>query len=150
MTDKKDVQFVIQRIYIKDLSYETPNSPQVFQQKWQPKLQLDIETNHKQLSEDTIEVELKLTATVNNEEAVAFLIELNQAGIFTIQGAKNEQKEHLLEIYCPNILFPYAREAIAAQVSKGSFPPLHLAPVNFEALYTQKKEDAAKKTTTSH
>lgn len=136
-----EAQFMIQRIYVKDLSYEAPNTPQVFQQQWEPELALDLHTSHTLLEEGVYEVVLALTATVTNKKTVAFLVEIKQAGIFTIKGtAIQEQIDHLLGSFCPNILFPYAREAITSQVLHGSFPQLVLAPINFDALYMQQLE----------
>jgi len=133
-----ETQFMIQRVYVKDLSYETPNTPAVFQQQWEPELTLDLNTSHTLLENGVYEVVLTVTATVANQKATAFLVEVKQAGIFTIQNAPENQLEHLLNSFCPNILFPYAREAITSQVIRGSFPQLVLAPINFDALYMQK------------
>jgi preprotein translocase subunit SecB len=132
-----ETQFMIQRIYVKDLSFETPNTPAVFQQQWEPELNLDLNTTHNKLDEGIYEVVLAVTATVSNQKATAFLVEIKQAGIFTIQGAQDKQLDHLLNSFCPSILFPYAREAITSQVINGSFPQLVLAPINFDALYMQ-------------
>lgn len=143
-TQTQDTQFVIQRIYIKNLSYETTNAPAVFQQKWAPELSLDLNTQHTILEPHTFEVSLTVTATVKNADATAFLVEVQQAGIFTIQGAGEEQLEHLLGSFCPSILFPYAREAISTEVSRGSFPQLVLSPVNFDAVYIQQREEKKK------
>jgi preprotein translocase subunit SecB len=150
-----DTQFMIQRVYVKDLSYETPNTPAVFQQQWEPELTLDLNTTSTQLEAGVYEVILTVTATVNNQKTVAFLVEVKQAGIFTIQGAPDNQLDHLLNSFCPSILFPYAREAITSQVIRGSFPQLVLAPINFDALYMQQlaeKEKGTKATeeATSH
>lgn len=133
-----ETQFMIQRVYVKDLSYETPNTPAVFQQQWEPELTLDLNTSHTQLENGVYEVVLTVTATVVNQKATAFLVEVKQGGIFTIQNAPANQLDHLLNSFCPNILFPYAREAITSQVIRGSFPQLVLAPINFDALYMQK------------
>lgn len=138
-----ETQFMIQRIYLKDLSFETPNTPAVFQQQWEPELNLDINTSHNQLEAGVYEVILHITATVVNQKATAFLVEVKQAGIFTIQNAPANQLDHLLNSFCPNILFPYAREAITSQVIHGSFPQLVLAPINFDALYMQKLAEKA-------
>ncbi|ARB92206.1 protein-export chaperone SecB [Legionella longbeachae] len=132
-----ETQFMIQRIYVKDLSFETPNTPAVFQQQWEPELNLDLNTSTTKLEENVFEVVLTVTATVTNQKSTAFLVEVKQAGIFTIQGAPENQLDHLLNSFCPNILFPYAREAITSQVIRGSFPQLVLAPINFDALYMQ-------------
>lgn len=140
-TEQQDAQFMIQRIYTKDLSYEAPNTPAVFQQQWEPELHLDLNTTYSQLDNGIFEVVLHVTATVSNQKATAFLVEVKQAGIFTIQGAVSNQLDHLLYSFCPNILFPYAREAITSQVVHGSFPQLVLAPINFDALYAQKMSE---------
>jgi preprotein translocase subunit SecB len=142
--ENSDSQFMIQRIYIKNLSFETTNTPAVFQQKWEPELNLDLNTSYKELDENTYEVELTVTATVNNEKATAFLVEVQQAGIFTIKGPNKEQLDHLLKSFCPSLLFPYAREVVSSEVIRGSFPQLVLAPVNFDALYMQQMEEAKK------
>lgn len=138
---QSEAQFMIQRIYIKNLSFETTNTPAIFQQKWEPELSLDLNTQHTKLDEGTFEVALTVTATVKNQQATAFLVEVQQAGVFTIQGPAPEQLDHLLGSFCPSILFPYAREAITAEVIRGSFPQLVLAPINFDALYLQQQED---------
>lgn len=148
-----ETQFMIQRIYVKDSSYETPNTPTVFQQQWEPELNLDLNTMSTQLEPNVYEVVLTVTATISNQKATAFLVEVKQAGIFTIQGAAINQLQHLLGSFCPSLLFPYAREAITSQVIRGSFPQLVLAPINFDALYMQQmeeKEKAAKEEETSH
>lgn len=148
-----ETQFMIQRVYVKDLSFETPNTPAVFQQQWEPELNLDLNTTTTKLEENVFEVVLTVTATVTNQKSTAFLVEVKQAGIFTIQGAPENQLDHLLNSFCPNILFPYAREAITSQVIHGSFPQLVLAPINFDALYMQQlaekqKSSQAKEETT--
>ena len=135
-----EAQFMVQRIYVKDLSFETSNTPSIFQQKWEPELSLDLNTRHTLLEENVFEVVLSVTATVKNQNATAFLVEVQQAGIFTIQGAPATQLDHLLGSFCPSILFPYAREAITSEVIRGSFPQLVLAPINFDALYLQQQE----------
>ncbi|MCL9684015.1 protein-export chaperone SecB [Legionella maioricensis] len=139
-----EAQFMIQRIYVKDLSYETPNTPAVFQQQWEPELNLDLNTTSTQLENGVFEVVLTVTATVANKKTTAFLVEVKQAGIFTIQGAAANQLDHLLNSFCPSILFPYAREAITSQVIRGSFPQLVLAPINFDALYMQQLQEKQK------
>jgi preprotein translocase subunit SecB len=135
-----EAQFMVQRIYVKDLSFETKNTPAIFQQRWEPELSLDLNANHTLLEENVYEVVLSVTATVKNQNEIAFLVEVQQAGIFTIQGAPKAQLDHLLGSFCPNILFPYAREAITTEVIRGSFPQLVLAPINFDALYMQQME----------
>ena len=130
-------QFAIQKIYIKDVSFESPNSPAMFTKEWQPEVNLDMNTNTQLLNEGVYEVVLSLTATVKNADQTAFLIEVQQAGIFNINGFAENDMGHMLGSFCPNILFPYAREAVSDLVTKGGYPPLILAPVNFDALYAQ-------------
>jgi preprotein translocase subunit SecB len=129
-------QFTIQRIYLKDVSFETPMGPEVFKQKWEPKIQLDMNTKTASLGDENFEVVLKLTVTANvSDEKVGFLAEIQQAGIFSCVGFSNEQLQNIHSVSCAEILFPYARETLDNLVVKGSFPALMLAPINFEALY---------------
>lgn len=130
-----EMAFQIQRIYTKDVSFEAPNAPKVFQQEWQPEIKLDLDTASSQLAEDIYEVVLRVTVTATLGDDTAFLCEVQQAGIFIISGIDGTQMAHCLGAYCPNILFPYARECITSQVSRGTFPQLNLAPVNFDALF---------------
>lgn len=130
-----DMSFQIQRIYIKDISFEAPNAPQVFQKEWEPEVKLDLDTASSQLADDVYEVVLRVTVTATVGEDSAFLCEVQQAGIFSIGGIEGTQMAHCLGAYCPNILFPYARECITSLVSRGTFPQLNLAPVNFDALF---------------
>lgn len=136
-------QFAIQRVYLKDSSFEAPNSPQVFTKQWQPEVNLDMNTATQQLDEGVFEVVLTLTVTAKNDGDNAFLVEVQQAGIFTIAGLGEAELHHTLGAFCPSILFPYAREAVDALVNKGSFPSLMLAPVNFDALYAQQMQQRA-------
>ncbi|WP_432472223.1 protein-export chaperone SecB [Amphritea sp. HPY] len=136
-------QFAIQRVYIKDSSFEAPNSPQVFTKQWQPDVNLDMNTATSQLDEGVFEVILTLTVTAKNDNDTAFLAEIQQAGIFTISGLGEAELHHTLGAFCPSILFPYAREAVDSLVNKGSFPALMLAPVNFDALYAQQMQQRA-------
>lgn len=130
-------QFAIQKIYTKDISFETPNAPKVFIQKWEPTLDLNLGTHVDQLEAGVFEVTLMLTVVVKLGDTIAYLIEAKQAGIFTIAGFDEQEMGPMLGIFCPNVLFPYAREVISDLVSKGGFPQLLLAPVNFDALYVQ-------------
>ena len=143
--DKPQLQFSLQRIYVKDISFESPNAPSVFQQPFKPKVGLDLDTTSQSVGEDLYEVVVKVTAQVSNNEdgATAFLVEVEQGGLFRIAGLEGEQLDHTLGAFCPNVLFPYARECIDNLVNRGSFPPLMLAPVNFEAMYAQKKQRQA-------
>ncbi|ATJ81019.1 protein-export chaperone SecB [Halomonas beimenensis] len=143
--DKPQVQFALQRIYVKDISFEAPNSPAVFQQPFKPKVGLDLNTTHQQVGDDLFEVVIKVTAQVTHSEegTTSFLAEIEQAGLFRIGGIEGAQLDHTLGAFCPNVLFPYARECIDNLVNRGGFPPLMLSPVNFEAIYAQKKQREA-------
>ncbi|MDB6050599.1 MAG: secB [Pseudomonas sp.] len=135
--DAEAPQFSLQRIYVRDLSFEAPKSPAIFRQEWTPSVALDLNTRQKPLEGDFYEVVLTLSVTVNNGDEVAFIVEVQQAGIFLIKGLDPAGMSHTLGAFCPNILFPYARETIDSLVVRGSFPALMLAPVNFDALYAQ-------------
>lgn len=128
-------QFAIQRIYTKDVSFETPNSPDIFQIEWKPEVKLDIDSRTNKIADDLYEVVLALTVTATLEEKTAFLCEIQQAGIFHIGNMPEAQLAHTLGAFCPGQLFPYAREAVSSLVSRGTFPQLNLAPVNFDALF---------------
>ncbi len=140
MTDEQAPknQFSIQKIYVKDVSFESPATPQVFSfQKWEPKIDLNLNNRHAGVGEDVYEVVLSITATVKQEEKTAFLIEVQQAGLFSIVGFNDQDRNYLLGSQCMNILLPYAREVISDMTTRGGFPPLILSPVNFDALYQQ-------------
>ncbi len=142
---EKGPQFAVQRIYIKDLSLESPNAPSIFTKQWQPELHMDLATKTAKLNDDTHEVELTVTVTVKVGEETAFLVETKQAGIFTLSGFDDEQVRPMLGSYCPNLLYPYARQVVTDAVIKAGFPQLYLAPVNFDALYEKhQKEQLAK------
>ncbi|MGV3345783.1 protein-export chaperone SecB [Enterobacteriaceae bacterium LUAb1] len=130
-----DLSFQIQRVYTKDISFEAPNAPQIFQKDWQPEIKLDLDTASAQLADDVFEVVLRVTVTASIKEETAFLCEVQQAGIFSVGGIDRDQIAHCLGAYCPNILFPYARECITSLVTRSTFPQLNLAPVNFDALF---------------
>ncbi|XOD70071.1 MAG: protein-export chaperone SecB [Sodalis sp. (in: enterobacteria)] len=133
--NNRKIIFQIQRIYTKDVSFEAPNTPKVFQEEWKPKINVDLDTYSNQLSEYIYEVVLRITVTAMLGEDLAFLCEIQMAGIFTISEINKTKMAHNLGVYCPNILFPYARECITNQVSRGTFPQLNLAPINFDALF---------------
>ena len=137
-------QLAIRTIYIKDASFEAPNSPAVFMSgdNQQPQIQMNIAVNSNSLGEDNYEVVLTTTVEAKFGDKTGFLVELHQAGVFTIGGFKPEELGPMLGMYCPNVLFPYAREAVSNLVAKGGFPQLMLSPVNFEALYHQQQEAA--------
>jgi len=133
-------QFSIQKIYVKDVSFETPNSPQVFQKQWQPSVNMDLTSSARTLDKSYYEVVLSVTVTVTHEEETIYLAEVQQAGIFQLSDIPEELVKQMLATACPNILFPFARETVADLVSRGGFPQLLLAPVNFEALYLQRQQ----------
>lgn len=135
--NENEQQFAIQRIYVKDLSFESPESPVIFTQDWKPEMNLDINTASSSVGDDNYEVILTLTVTVKTEKKTAFIAEVKHAGIFTIVGFSEEDLKHTLGSFCPSIIYPYAREVVTSTVTKGGFPQLVLAPVNFEALYQQ-------------
>lgn len=130
-------KFHIHRIYVKDISYEAPNSPQMFNENWEPKNSLDLNTNAHKIAEDIYEVVLSLTVTVTNADKTAFLVEIHQAGIFEISGFADDDLRAMLGSFCPNIIFPYARESVSDIVIRGGYPQLLLSPINFDALYQQ-------------
>ncbi len=150
-------QFALQRIYLKDLSFESPRSPDVFRGEWSPRISFNLATRNQRLSEGVYEVVLTLTVEAKQQDgqqqqqeqgngdqqeegSTAFLIEVQQAGVFTCSGFGEQDLERVLATVCPNILFPYAREAIDSLVVRGSFPPVMLSPVNFDAVYEQSKQ----------
>ena len=136
-SEQAQQQFIIQKIYCKDISFETPNSPQMFTEKWEPELKVDLHTAVNPLAEHVYEVVLTVTVTVKVGEKTAFLAEVEQAGIFNITGFEKAQLDAMLGSYRPNILFPYVREVVSELVNKGGFPQLILQPVNFDAVYQQ-------------
>ena len=136
----KESTFVLQRIYLKDVSFESPRAPDAFLKQWKPNVALELNTSNVNIGEDNFEVTLGLTVTAKNEEEdVIYLVELQQSGIFLIKGMTAERLAQTLGSFCPNLLFPYARESLDSVVTKGSFPPLMLAPVNFDAIFLQAK-----------
>lgn len=143
-TPENAPQFEIQRIFVKDISFESPNTPHTFVEEWKPEVALNLETKSNRIQEDMHEVVLSITATVSTGKKTAFLIEVQQAGVFVIKNFPNEQLHHMLGSFCPNILFPYAREVVSDMVVRGGFPQLILAPVNFDALYAQHMEQQNK------
>jgi preprotein translocase subunit SecB len=135
---QSEAQFVLQRIYVKDMSFESPRAPDSFLQQWKPKINMDLNTSNRGLGEDNYEVVLAITITATNEaDEVVYLVEVQQAGVFLVRGLEDEALLQTLSAFCPNVLFPYARETMDSIVTKGSFPPLMLAPVNFDAIYAQ-------------
>ncbi|HFD87337.1 MAG TPA: protein-export chaperone SecB [Gammaproteobacteria bacterium] len=139
-------QFEIQRIYLKDLSFESPNVPDIFTKNFNPEVGVELNTSHRALSNEGIfEVELNITLTVKSEGEVAYLVEIKEAGIFTATGYPDEQLAHLLAAYCPNIIYPFARELISEMAVRGGFPQQLLAPINFDALFAQHLQEQQQK-----
>ncbi|MBL4712624.1 MAG: protein-export chaperone SecB [Gammaproteobacteria bacterium] len=137
-------QFNIQKIYLKDVSFESPNSPQAFTEgEWKPQINVQINSSNQLIAENVYEVVLEVTVTAKHDEKTSFLAEVKQAGVFAITGFPKDNLGAMVGAYCPETLFPYAREALSELISKGGFPQLLLAPVNFNALYTQQLQQQA-------
>ena len=136
--------FTIQKIYTKDISFETPNSPAIFTQtEWNPDVNVQLNSRATVLEDNAHEVVLAVTVTVKLGDKTAYLAEVQQAAIFKIENFPAEQMGHVLGSFCPNILFPYVREAISDLVARGGFPQMLLAPVNFDAIYAQHMQQQA-------
>ena len=163
MTDKKNVtmpsatavspeaesgstqaEFMIHRLYVKDLSFESPHSPESFKEEWKPVVDLALDNNAKSLGDNLHEITLKVTVTTKLKDKVVFVAEATQAGIVLIKNFTQEQQEEILGSFCPNTLFPYVREVISDLINRGGFPALYLAPINFDAIYNERKKAKAK------
>ena len=137
-----DKQLVLQKIYLKDCSWESPNSPEMFGSgQWDPKVQLNITTSTKSLGTDLWEIVLHISIEAKQGDRAAFLCEVQQAGIVTLKGFSEEERRRVLGGYCPSLIFPYARETVSDLVGKGGFPQLLLQPLNFDALFQKHVED---------
>lgn len=147
MSEEVQPVFAIQKIYTKDISFESPNSPAIFTQEFQPQLSVDLNVESNQLQDDVYHVVLRVTATTSVADNTAFLCEVEQAGIFTLQGFNEAEMSYMLGVQCPNALFPYAREAISDLVTRGGFPQLLLEPVNFDAMYANHMQQQEEKAT---
>ncbi len=143
-TQNHNPHFEIQRVYVKDLSFEAPNTPHTFVEEWKPEVQLNLETKSNRIQDNVHEVVLSVTANVMTNKKPAFIVEVHLAGVFLMSSIPQDQMRQMLGSFCPNILFPYAREVISDIVVRGGFPQLILAPVNFDALYAQHLEDQQK------
>lgn len=133
--------FLLQQLYVKDLSFEAPNTPQIFQESSiEPETELNIRNSHSAIGDNLYEVILHISVHAKKDTQTIFLTEIDQAGLFLVRGYNPEQANMLLGTQCPATLFPYAREAISSLVGKGGFPPLILQPINFDALYAQARE----------
>ncbi len=136
-------QLNLQKVYIKDASFEVPNAPQVYQEQGQPQVQLNLGQKHSKLSDDVHEVVLTLTITCTMNDSTAYLAEVHQAGIFGVTGFDEKGLDAVLGSYCPNVLFPYARQILSDLVQNGGFPPFLLQPINFDALYAEQQRRQA-------
>jgi preprotein translocase subunit SecB len=136
-------QLLLQKIYIKDLSFESPKAPLVFTTNVSPQTQLNVRSSAQEVAPDTQEVTLTITVEAKDKDSTLFLAEVAQSGIFQIQGYTAEEKSFLIGSFCPNTLYPFAREAIAELVTKGGFPQLLLQPLNFDAIYAQAMQERA-------
>ena len=139
-------QLSIEKIYVKDLSLENPGAPQSFQMTEAPQVEIGLRTRAEQVAPDLYECVLTLTVTARTGDKTVFLIEAAQAGLFAIRGVPPNQLQAVLAMHCPAVLFPYARETVADATLRAGFPPVHLAPINFEALYQQQLAQAAAET----
>jgi len=146
MTEQEAPQqlFEIQRIYLKDSSFESPVSPAVFLKPFNPDSNVELHSNTNKLGDNLYEVELSITLTVKSDNEVAYLVEVKQGGVFSAKGYSAEQMGHMLGSYCPNLIYPFAREVISDLVVKGGFPQMLLAPINFDALYAQHLQEQDK------
>lgn len=134
---QSQAQLSLQRLYVKDVSFEAPGAPQIFQQQGQPNVELNLSQRVTQLGNETYEVVLSVTATCKVEDKTAYLVEVHQAGIFGVAGFDTPNRDAVLATYCPNVLFPYARQVVSDMIQNGGFPPFFLQPINFDALYAE-------------
>lgn len=137
------MEFTLQRIYLKDLSFESPMGARAFTRQWQPKVNQDLATRITKLDDSHYEVVLDITITVKDDDETLYLVEVKQAGLFFASGLDEQQLAAVLNTHCPNILFPYVRETVDSVISKGSFPALMLPPINFDALFQQAMANAS-------
>lgn len=143
MAETQQAHFSIEKIYVKDLSLEVPNAPQIFLQREQPEIQVQLHTEGTGIDEGIFQCLLTVTVTAKLGDKTMFLVEAAQGGIFQIRNVPQQDLDPILSIACPNILFPYARETISDTINRAGFPPVLLAPVNFEVLYQQRLEQQA-------
>ncbi|MFW2422579.1 MAG: protein-export chaperone SecB [Porticoccaceae bacterium] len=142
---KPEVQFALQRVYLKDLSFESPQGVKAFTTQAKPKVNQELNTKTAKIEDNLYEVALRLTVTVADGEDTLYLVEVEQAGLFAVSGLEDQQLAQVLNTACPNILFPYAREAIDNTLTKATFPPLLLPPINFDALFASAVQQAQQK-----
>ncbi len=143
MEQNEQPVFGIEKLYVKDLSVEVPNAPEIFLEREAPQIEIQLNTSGRGVGEGVFEVVLTVTVTAKLAEKTVFLVEVGQAGIFRIMNVPDEQLEPLIAVACPNILFPYAREAVSDAVTRAGFQPIVLQPVNFESMYMQRMQEQA-------
>ena len=136
--EAKEIKFFVKRIFTKDLSLESPESPSIFDNiKSTPKVAFNLNTTITEINETSYDITLEITVKAETDNTVIYMVELKQAGLFIIDGADDELKDGFLNIRCPEVLFPYARETISSLIQKAGFPPIFFAPIDFNALYQQ-------------
>jgi len=133
----QQAQFTVEKIYVKDVSFEAPNTPQVFNEQGQPQLSMNLNQKVGRLDGDAFEVILGVTLTCTLNDKTVYLAEVEQAGIFGLSGFDDRTLDMMLGTYCPNVLFPYVRQTISDLITTGGFPPFYMQPINFEALYAE-------------
>ncbi|MEO8804234.1 MAG: protein-export chaperone SecB [Rudaea sp.] len=141
--DPNAAQLTLQKVYIKDASFEVPGAPQIFQEPGQPQIQLNLSQKIGTIAADVYEVVLTVTVTCKLEEKTAYLAEVQQAGVFGVNGFDDANRDAILSTYCPNTLFPFARQAVSDLIQNGGFPPFLMQPINFEALYAEQMQRQA-------
>ncbi|HZJ81452.1 MAG TPA: protein-export chaperone SecB [Guyparkeria sp.] len=143
-TEGNEQQFFVQKIYLKDLSFESPQAPDIFtRDDWQPEISVQVGNNATRLSDEAFETELTITVTATHADQAIYLAEVQYAGVFTIKGFDDPTRRQLLGAYCPTLIFPYIRETVGDLVMKGGFPQMVLQPINFDALYVQHEQQSA-------
>ena len=135
--DAPQAQFTVEKIYVKDVSFEAPNAPQIFQEQGQPQLTMNLNQKVAQLSDAMFEVVLGITLTCTLGDKTVYLVEVEQAGIFGLAGFDQRALDVMLGTHCPNVLFPYVRQSISELITTGGFPPFYLQPINFDGLYAE-------------
>ena len=142
MSEELQPVFSVERLYVKDLSLEVPHAPQIFLEQGEPEVDMRVSTGSSKLEDGFYSVDVTVTVTAKlNEERTMFLNEVTQSGIFRLENIPEEDEKLLLAVACPNILFPYAREAVSSEITRAGFPPVLLAPINFESMYQQQQEE---------
>ncbi len=141
--EQQTAQISLQKIYVKDFSFESPNAPKVFREELRPQTQLNLRSGHRQIDDEEFEVVLTVTVDAKTDDTTVFLVEVQQAGLFRLGGVTEAQREVLLGSFCPGVLYPYVREAISSTVQRGGFPEFLLQPIDFDSLYAQSRREAA-------